>query len=142
MPDHVIELIIDGLKEINKQISNATILVLGVSYKPEVKDIQLSPAEQVVDKLKEHGAKIKIYDPFFKATTVFGIQTEKNIDQAFANVDSVVFLTAHNEFYDLKSSVIASKTPIPVVIDTKRILDPDDAKKSGLILRTLGSGNF
>ncbi|MEE3213044.1 MAG: UDP binding domain-containing protein, partial [Thermoproteota archaeon] len=75
-------------------------------------------------------------------TTVFGIQTEKNIDQAFANVDSVVFLTAHNEFYDLKSSVIASKIPIPVVIDTKRILDPDDAKKSGLILRTLGSGNF
>ena len=142
MPDHVIELIIDGLKETNKQISNATILVLGVSYKPEVKDIQLSPAEQVVDKLKEHGAKIKIYDPFFKATTVFGIQTEKNIDQAFANVDSVVFLTAHNEFYDLKSSVIASKIPIPVVIDTKRILDPDDAKKSGLILRTLGSGNF
>ena len=142
MPDHVIELIIDGLKEANKQISNTTILVLGVSYKPEVKDIQLSPAKQVIGKLKHHGAKIKIYDPFFKSTRVFDIETEENIDQALTNVDTIVFLTAHNEFYNLKSSVIASKIQKPVVIDTKRILDPVDAKKSGLILRTLGSGNF
>ena len=116
--------------------------MLGVSYKPEVKDIQLSPAKQVIGKLKHHGAKIKIYDPFFKSTRVFDIETEENIDQALTNVDTIVFLTAHNEFYNLKSSVIASKIQKPVVIDTKRILDPVDAKKSGLILRTLGSGNF
>jgi nucleotide sugar dehydrogenase len=142
MPNHVIELIISGLKEANKKISNSTILLLGISYKPEVKDIQITPAENIIKKLKELGAKIKIYDPFFKSTNVFEIETENNIEQALSDVDSVVLLTAHKEFNNLSPSFIASKIEMPVIIDTKRVFDLDDAKKSELIFRSLGSGNF
>ena len=142
MPNYVIELIISGLKEANKQISNSTILLLGISYKPEVKDIQITPAENVIYKLKELGAKIKIYDPFFKSTNIFEIDTENNIEQALSDVDSVVLLTAHKEFNNLSPSFIASKIDMPVIIDTKRVFDLDDAKKSKLIFRSLGSGNF
>ena len=142
MPNHVIELIISGLKEANKKISNSTILLLGISYKPEVKDIQITPAENIIKKLKELGAKIKIYDPFFKSTNVFEIETENNIEQALSDVDSVVLLTAHKEFNNLSLSFIASKIEMPVIIDTKRVFDLDDAKKSKLIFRSLGSGNF
>ena len=142
MPNYVIELIISGLKEANKKISNSTILLLGISYKPEVKDIQITPAENIIKKLKELGAKIKIYDPFFKSTNVFEIETENNIEQALSDVDSVVLLTAHKEFNTLSPSFIASKIEMPVIIDTKRIFDLDDAKKSKLIFRSLGSGNF
>ena len=142
MPNHVIELIISGLKEANKKISNSTILLLGISYKPEVKDIQITPAENIIKKLKELGAKIKIYDPFFKSTNVFEIETENNIEQALSDVDSVVLLTAHKEFNNLSPSFIASKIEMPVIIDTKRVFDLDDAKKSKLIFRSLGSGNF
>ena len=142
MPNYVIELIISGLKEANKKISNSTILLLGISYKPEVKDIQITPAENVIHKLKELGAKIKIYDPFFKSTNVFEINTENNIEQALSNVDSVVLLTAHKEFKNLTLSFIASKIEMPVIVDTKRVFDLDDAKKSKLIFKSLGSGNF
>jgi len=142
MPNYVIELIISGLKEANKKISDSTILLLGISYKPEVKDIQITPAENIIKKLKELGAKIKIYDPFFKSTNVFEIETENNIEQALSDVDSVVLLTAHKEFNNLTPSFIASKIEMPVLIDTKRIFDLDDAKKSKLIFRSLGSGNF
>ncbi len=142
MPNHVIELIIDGLKEANKKISNSTILLLGISYKPEVKDIQITPAEKIIELLKEKGAKIKIYDPFFKSMNVFDIETENNIEEAFNDVDSVVLVTDHKEFYDLKPSYIASKIQKPVVIDTKRIFDLDDARNSKLIFRSLGTGNF
>ncbi len=142
MPNHVIELIISGLKEANKKISNSTILLLGISYKPEVKDIQITPAENIIKKLKKLGAKIKIYDPFFKSTNVFEIETENNIEQALSDVDSVVLLTAHKEFNNLSPSFIASKIEMPVIIDTKRVFDLDDAKKSKLIFRSLGSGNF
>jgi len=142
MPNHVIELIIDGLKEAKKDISNSTILLLGISYKPEVKDVQITPAEKIIDKLREHGAKIKIYDPFFKSTNIFDIETENTIEQALDNVDSVVLVTDHKEFYDLKPSYIASKIQTPVIVDTKRIFDMDDAKKSNLIFRSLGVGKF
>ena len=142
MPNYVIELIISGLKEANKKISNSTILLLGISYKPEVKDIQITPAENIIKKLKELGAKIKIYDPFFKSTNVFEIETENNIEQALSDVDSVVLLTAHKEFNNLSPEFIASKIEMPVLVDTKRIFDLDDAKKSKLIFKSLGSGNF
>ena len=142
MPNYVIELIISGLKEVNKEISNSTILVLGISYKPEVKDIQITPAEIVIEKLKKLGAKIKIYDPFFKSTNVFEINTANNIEEALSNVDSVVLLTAHKEFNNLTPSFIASKIEMPVLVDTKRIFNAEDAKKSKLIFRSLGSGNF
>ncbi len=142
MPDHVLDLIINGLQEVEKEISNSTILILGISYKPEVKDIQLTPAEKIVEKLKEKGAKIKIYDPFFKSVKVFDIETENNIEQALSNVDSVVLVTAHKEFYNLKPSYIASKIQMPVIVDTKRIFDTDDVKKSKLIFKSLGSGKF
>ena len=142
MPNYVIEFIISGLTEVNKKISNSTILLLGISYKPEVKDIQITPAENIIKKLKELGAKIKIYDPFFKSTNVFDIETENNIEQALSDVDSVVLLTAHKEFNNLSPSFIASKIDMPVIIDTKRVFDLDDAKKSKLIFRSLGSGKF
>ena len=142
MPNHVVNLIIDGLKEAKKQISNSTILLLGISYKPEVRDIQLTPAEKIIEKLKEHGAKIKIYDPFYKSTKVFEIKTENNIEQALNDVDSVVLVTAHKEFYDLKPSFIASKIETPVIIDTKGIFNQEDLKESKSIFRVLGSGMF
>ncbi len=142
MPNHVVDLIINGLKEVNKQISTSTILLLGISYKPEIKDIQLAPSEKIIEKLKEYGANIKIYDPFYKSTNVFEIETENNIEQALSNIDSVVLVTAHKEFHDLTPSFIASKSEMPVVIDTQGIFNQDDAKKSKLIFRVLGSGKF
>ena len=55
--------------------------------KPEVKDIQITPAENIIKKLKELGAKIKIYDPFFKSTNIFEIDTENNIELCQDNIE-------------------------------------------------------
>ena len=52
MPHHVIELLKDAFKEKEQNIENSNILVLGISYKPDVKDIQLSPAEPIISKIK------------------------------------------------------------------------------------------
>ena len=142
MPNHVIELIIDGLKEVSKEISNSTILLLGISYKPEVKDVQIAPAEKIIEKLRKYGAKIKIYDPFFKSTNIFNIETENTLEQALTDLDAVVLVTDHKEFHNLKTSYIASKIEKPVIVDTKRIFDINDAKKSNLIFRSLGVGKF
>ena len=48
MPDHVVKLTSDAFKESNKSLQNSDILILGVSYKPNVKDIQLTPAENIL----------------------------------------------------------------------------------------------
>jgi len=140
MPDHVIELTSDAFKECKKSIENSDILILGVSYKPNVKDIQLSPAEHVIKKLQNLGVNIHIYDPYFPSTNVFGITSENNIEDIISKVDAAIIVTGHDEFKELQVEMF-TKMKHPIVIDTRGIIDPSIAKQQKLIFRGLGRGN-
>ncbi len=140
MSSHVISLTQDGLKKVGKSLENSQIVILGVSYKPNVKDIQITPAEPIIKKLQELGAKIKIYDPHFKSDHIFGINVDDNFSNAISGVDAVILITAHDEFRNLDLSIFASKMQTPVVVDTRGIIDTYAAKKAGLIYRGIGRG--
>jgi nucleotide sugar dehydrogenase len=142
MPDHVIGLLKDGFEEASRKIQDSQILVLGVSYKPDVKDIQLTPAEPIIDKLKQLKAKVRIYDPYYKSTEIFGIKTESNLVDALNNTDAVLLVTAHKEFHDLEPTFLLSKMKTPIVVDSRGIIDNHAAKKAGLIFRGLGRGKI
>lgn len=140
MASHVLELIEDGLKSAGKQLNNSTILILGVSYKPNVKDIQITPAEPIIQKLQAAGAKIRIYDPYFKLTTVFGIPTENSLENGLVDSDAAVLVTAHNEFINIDPGFLLAKSSSLVFVDTRGIMDMRVAKKAGLIARGIGRG--
>ena len=140
MPDHVIDLVKNGFDMAKKSIDNSTILILGVSYKPNVKDIQLSPAEEIIKKLQDLKLNVKVYDPHYKSTDVFGIKTENELSKALSQSDAVVIVTAHDEFKDLEPIFFTSKMKIPILIDTRGIIDINAAKNAGIIFLGLGRG--
>ena len=140
MPERVIELTSDAFKECKKSIGNSEILILGVSYKPDVKDIQLSPAEHIIRKLQDLGANIHIYDPYFSSSQVFGITSEDNIEDIISKVDAAIIVTGHDEFKKLQIHTF-TKMQHPILIDTRGIIDPSIAKQEKLIFRGLGRGN-
>ena len=140
MPEHVIKLTSDAFKECKKSIGNSEILILGVSYKPDVKDIQLSPAEHIIRKLQDLGANIHIYDPYFSSSQVFGITSEDNIEDIISKVDAAIIVTGHDEFKKLQIHTF-TKMQHPILIDTRGIIDPSIAKQEKLIFRGLGRGN-
>ena len=142
MPEHVIELTKDAFNESNKSLDQSTVLILGVSYKPNVKDIQLTPAEAIVSKLRHIGTHIKIYDPHFVSQELFGIKSESNLLDAISQSDAVIIVTAHKEFLDIEPSFFASKLKSAIVIDARGVLDMYSAKKAGIIFRGVGRGNF
>ena len=137
MPDHVINLTLDGFKKCNKSIKDSTLLILGVSYKPDVKDIQLSPAEIIINKLKALGAKIKIYDPYYKNNQIFGINVEHNIQDILSDVDASIIITAHKEFQEIDPKIF-TKMKTPILIDSRGIIDISSANNAGLVFRGLG----
>ena len=139
MPEHVIKLTADAFEECNKSIQNSSILILGISYKPNVKDIQLTPAKKIINKLQDLGAKIYIYDPYFKSEEVFGVRIEENIESIIQNIDACIIVTAHDEFKKLEIPLF-SKMRNPILIDTRGIVDPLSAKETKLIFRGLGRG--
>jgi len=140
MPDHVVKLTSDAFKESNKSLENSDILILGVSYKPNVKDIQLSPAEKIIKKLQNLGTNVHIYDPYFPSENVFGIKVEDNLDDILPKMDAAIIVTSHDDFKKIKISSFA-KMKSPILIDTRGIIDPSSAKLEKVIFRGLGRGN-
>ena len=141
MPDHVIELTSDAFKECNKSIQNSEILILGVSYKPNVKDIQLSPAEHIIKKFQNLGANVYIYDPNFSSGEVFGIKVEENLDTILSKMDAAVIVTGHDDFKKIEISSFG-KMKTPILIDTRGIIEPESVKQHNIIFRGLGRGDF
>ena len=142
MPSHVIKLLINAFEELNKPISGSTILLLGISYKPDVKDIQISPAENIIEKLKQLNVNIKIYDPYFKSENIFEIDTESNLIDALPKCDGIILVTSHKEFHNIDPKFLKSKLKNQIFIDSKCVLDQDESIKSGLIYRGLGRGKL
>jgi len=141
MPQHVIKLIQDCFTESNLDISGSTVLILGISYKPNVKDIQLSPAEHIINKLISLGVNVKIFDPYFSSEKIYGIQIEDNLNDALSESNAALIITAHKEFLDITPSLFLSKLKNKILVDSRGIIDPKIAKNAGLIFRGLGRGN-
>ena len=142
MPDHVTDLISDAFRESNIRLDGSDILIFGVSYKPNVKDIQLTPAEHIIEKLKNLGANVHIYDPYFTSTKIFGIDTLTTIpdENILKTMNAAVIVTGHDSFKSFKISNF-SLMKNPILIDTRGIFEPRDAKNANLIFRGLGRGD-
>ena len=141
MPDHVIKLTLDAFNECKIPVEKSNILIMGISYKPNVKDVQLSPAKDIIEKFQNLGCIVHIYDPFFKSTDIFGIKVEDNFENILPEMDAVVIVTGHDEF---KKIEITSFTKIKskILIDSRGIIDPVNIKNKNLIFRGLGRGDF
>ena len=111
-----------------------------MSYKPDIKDIQLSPANDIVEKLKKLNAKIRIYDPYFTSENIFGIDTESNLIDGINETDCIILVTSHKEFHDIEPEFLKSKMRTPIFIDSRCILEQKTAIEAGLIYRGLGRG--
>jgi nucleotide sugar dehydrogenase len=139
MPDHVVELVAEALNDVGKTIKGSKIAVLGVAYKPGVKDVQLTPVERIVSRLREMGARLSLYDPMFKKAEVFGIPSVGSLDEAVKGADCIVIGTAHQEFkaIDLKRlHGLASRSP--ALVDARNVVDPQDAVKCRFSYRGVG----
>ena len=140
MPHHTVEIVVDALNESEKSIKNSIIGILGISYKPNVADIQLSPAEEIVKHLEQLGAKIKIYDPFYKSQNIFSHMCSNSFNDVVENSDALILVTAHDEFKNIDPKILFSKMNTPIFVDTRGVMNIESAKKSGLIFRGIGRG--
>ena len=119
MPEHVIELVTDAFKESGKSLDGSDILILGISYKPDVKDIQLTPAEHIIKKLKILGANVHIYDPYFSSTEKYDIKISESLSrELLEKMDGAIIVTAHKEFTKFEISNFC-KMKTPILIDAR-----------------------
>jgi nucleotide sugar dehydrogenase len=139
MPDHIVELTMEALNELGKTVRYSNIAILGISYKPEVKDVQLAPSEKIVKKLVSMDATLSLYDPWFKNEDVFGLRVKETLEEAINDVDCIVLLTAHKEFRNLDLEEVARKIKKKIaLVDGRNCFDPKLAVSCGFVYRGVG----
>ena len=141
MPSHVVRLLSDAFSESSKSLDNSTIALLGVSYKPNVRDVQIAPSEKIIELLTRKNVTVKIFDPYFVSTTVFGYKTEKSISEAIDSSDAAIIITGHKEFNDLNLEIFSAMKN-PILVDCTGKIDPKNAKANGIIFKGIGRGGI
>ncbi len=119
MPNHVVNLISDGLNKHRKPLNGSKIIVLGVAYKRDIDDVRESPALSIIKKLQQKGAIVAYSDPYIDKTVMYeelGNHIENvTLDRTVLKYsDAVVIVTDHTCF---DYSFIVENAPL--VIDTR-----------------------
>lgn len=99
MPVHVVQRVNELLNEIGLAVSQSSILVVGVAYKPGVSDVRESPAYDVLGLLDDRGATISYHDPYVPTFEVEGTEYESVAltDEQLREADIVLVVTDHSE---------------------------------------------
>lgn len=100
MPDYVVTKVTDALNEMCKSVKGSNILLLGVTYKPNVGDVRESPALDIMHLLQARGAIISYHDPYVDdlAAEGFNLQSIELNELALRQADCVVVVTDHSVY--------------------------------------------
>ena len=96
MPYHCAERVEQALNDVSKPVKGSQILILGASYKGGVGDIRESPALRIIEVLTSRGGIVSYHDDYVPSLPSFGLESV-SLDEAVAEADAVVLVTAHPE---------------------------------------------
>ena len=99
MPVHVVNRAADLLNDQGKAVRGSRVLLLGVTYKPDISDQRESPATPVAENLLARGAELVYFDPRVEDWRVGGVPVERAVDYLAAAeaADLTILLQPHRE---------------------------------------------
>jgi UDP-N-acetyl-D-mannosaminuronic acid dehydrogenase len=115
-------------------LQGATVVVLGLAYRPGVKETRHSSAFDLVRELQRLGARVYVHDPFFSETEIaaFGVTPAPAWP---LSCDALVVHAWHKEYQSLD---FTSFPGLRAVLDARGSIDP--ASVTGLGVTYVGIG--
>ncbi|MCB8920928.1 MAG: nucleotide sugar dehydrogenase [Ardenticatenaceae bacterium] len=125
MPDYVVTKVADALNGDRKAINGSRILVLGVSYKPNVGDVRESPALDIILLLQGRGAEVVYHDPYVEDLSHEGVDCARVelTAETLQTADCVVVVTNHKA-YDW--AFVGEQAGL--IVDTRNALQKQSAR--------------
>jgi UDP-N-acetyl-D-glucosamine dehydrogenase len=116
MPQYVVQRAATLLNEHGKSARGARVLLLGVTYKPDLADQQGSPAHEIALRLMQLGASVSYHDPHVAAWSVLDrpIPRADSLYEAAAGADLTILLQQHRT-YDLQGLSVKAQ----LLLDTR-----------------------
>jgi UDP-N-acetyl-D-glucosamine dehydrogenase len=97
MPRHVVDLVGEALNDRGRALKGSRVGVIGVAFKPNVRDARNSPAADVIAGLRDRGAEVAYHDPHvpsFRDATGERLEST-GLEELIAASDVIVVVTAH-----------------------------------------------
>lgn len=116
-------------------LAGRRVLILGIAYRPGVKEHAFSPAFTLRDALREAGARVLAHDPLYTEAELRDLEFEPARLAPPPEVDAVVLQTAHDAFLTLDERTFPR---CRVVLDGRNVLERHVVEAAGA--RYLGVG--
>jgi UDP-N-acetyl-D-glucosamine dehydrogenase len=106
MPRYVVDRAIGFLNDQAKSVRGSRILIVGLSYKPDVSDDRESPAVEVVQRLRDLGATLEVIDPTLSDQSIVDRGVKRATGFESEIYDLAIILTDHRGIaYDAVAGV-------------------------------------
>ncbi|MBB4740362.1 nucleotide sugar dehydrogenase [Actinoplanes octamycinicus] len=98
MPLHVVNRAADLLNDRGKAVKGSRVLLVGVTYKPDIADQRETPATAVAVELRRRGAELRYFDPHVPSWQVSGARVEPAVDllDEAERADLTILLQPHS----------------------------------------------
>ncbi len=119
----------------NDELANKIVAIWGLAFKPNTDDMREAPSLVVIEKLKEIGANVKVFDPVAmdeaKKELKNNVTYCKDIYDCANDADAILLLTEWQEFRLPNWAAIRKVMKMPIIIDGRNIYNPQEMKNLG-----------
>jgi UDPglucose 6-dehydrogenase len=122
-------------------VRNATIAVLGLTFKPNTDDMREAPSLTIIRTLQDAGARIIAYDPQGMEQAKHLLDNVRYADDPYTCVNgahAMVIITEWDEFRALNLGRIHSTMLNPVLVDLRNIYRPEEVERLGFKYVSVG----
>ena len=139
MGKYIAEQTVKLLIKAGKTVKGAKVMVLGITFKEDIRDIRESKVIDIINELKESGIDVIVCDPLADKNAVkheYGVELAEYSPNLKA--DSIVVAVSHNVFkreltLDVIKGHLTNKGTKGVLIDVKGIFSREMFEDSGVI---------
>lgn len=135
MGKYIAERTVKLLIQEGKQVRDAKVAVMGVTFKEDVPDLRNTRVVDIIAELEDYGITVLSHDPLAdpkEAHKYYGLDLAS--DEDLKGVDAVVLAVIHEHYKAMGMEKIAGLCPNgnPILVDVKGAFDPEAAAQAGI----------
>jgi len=140
MSKYVAEMVIKELNKAGYVLKDATVLVMGLTFKENVPDMRNSRAFDVIRYLNEYSINVVACDPLLEEGIIEG-EHQKVENKPFNKIksfDCALLINSHDAFKDISLNDLNEKmSNKPILIDIKSFYSKEEALEKGFMYKNL-----
>lgn len=133
MPSFTVQKLREEFTRNDIELAGASVVVLGVAYRPGVEETRESPGLDIINRLSEIGIDVFVVDPIV-GIDMDHVQTLRIDQLSNYDFDGAILVTDHEEFDEIQWADVEPS----VLIDGRNVISSDDDVPT---ISTIGVGN-